>query len=162
MTRTLAILTLLAGTQLANATVTEWSGRTPGTDYVVRDDVHVEILTNGTFKFQALDGSGNLDVIGNITVADGVTGTVTVYIERETDNDSPGATNVGSINLTNDQGAYLTGNLAKLRINGNLATDEDIICYDVSGNIDCIDIVHDFTINNSVAVGGNMAAAHKK
>ena len=138
MNRILNLTTMvlsLAIIPLASGAVEEWSGRTLGVDYTVTGDVNVTILANGIFKFQAEDGSGNLDEIGSITVADGVTGTVIVYIERDTDDDSPGATNVGAINLANDQGASLTGEIAELRISGNLGADDNVVCDSVTGDI---------------------------
>ncbi|MGE0482171.1 MAG: hypothetical protein AB7Q17_17055 [Phycisphaerae bacterium] len=77
----------------------------------------------GTYKFEAVTtcGSSNtLANIGNITIDSSVTGTVTVYIESRSDNNTPGAANVGSINLTNTSG--VTGDLAELRITGDLGT----------------------------------------
>ena len=58
-----------------------------------------------------------------------------MYIERDTDDDSPGATNVGAINLANDQGASLTGEIAELRISGNLGADDNVVCDSVTGDI---------------------------
>ena len=116
---------------VSNAGLELWSGSAGNVDI---NGNNATILAAGTFKFQSVTG-GNLDVIGSITVADGVTGEVTVYIERDTDDDSPGATNMGAINLTNNQGASLTGNLAELRISGNLATDGDVSCDSVTGDI---------------------------
>jgi len=109
-----------------------WSGN-PANVTITDNDAQIDAA--GTFKFQSVTG-GSLDVIGIITVADGVSGTVIVYIERDTDDNSPGATNVGAINLTNDQGANLTGNLAELRITGNLATEGDVTCDNITGNVD--------------------------
>jgi len=122
----------LAGPLTATAGLELWSGD-PGDVDITGDSA--EITAAGTFKFQSVT-AGNLDVIGSITVANGVTGTVTVYIERDTDNDSPGATNIGAIDLTNDQGASLTGNLAELRISGNLANDGPVIATAVTGPIE--------------------------
>ena len=115
----IVVLTLFVAPTIATAGLELWSGIAG--DVVITGDSAV-ITAAGTFKFQSVT-SGNLDEIGSITVADGVTGTVIVYIERDTDDDSPGATNVGAINLTNDQEASLIGEIAELRITGDLATE---------------------------------------
>jgi hypothetical protein len=76
-----------------------------------------------------------LDAIGSITVDNDVTGTVTVFIERDTDDDSPGATHVGSIDLTNSHATPVVGNLAELRITGDLATLAACVVANVTGDI---------------------------
>lgn len=98
-------LTLFVCPPMATAGLELWSGNPANVDITFNSAV---ITAAGTFKFQSVTG-GNLDVIDDITVADGVTGTVIVYIERDTDDDSPGATNVGAIDLTNNQGASPVG-----------------------------------------------------
>ena len=149
MSRVLAFAAICFATTLAFADVQLWSGN-PDNVTITDDDVRIDAA--GTFKFQSVT-SGNLDVIGSITVADGVTGEVIVYIERDTDNDSPGATNVGAINLTNNQGANLTGNLAELRITGDLATEGDVVCDAITGPITV-----GGTLDDDVSNGHKLAA----
>ncbi|MGE0480161.1 MAG: hypothetical protein AB7Q17_06775 [Phycisphaerae bacterium] len=104
----------------ARADICLWSG-TPGNVSIV--GANVEILAAGTYKFEAVTSCGSsttLADIGAITINSSVTGTVTVYIESRSDNNTAGAVNVGSINLTNTSG--VTGELAELRITGDLGT----------------------------------------
>ena len=165
MLRNLFVFAMTIGAATtASAGLELWSGNPTNVSITLNN---VQILAPGTFKFQSVT-SGNLDVIGSITVTDGVTGEVIVYIERDTDNDSPGATNVGAINLTNNQGANLTGNLAELRITGDLATTEGVVCSNITGEIEiggdldghnivvADDIDEDITIDGLLA--GNITA----
>ena len=166
MKHTLAIALTCFGAWVAFGDIQLWSGNPNDVTLTVDS---ATINAPGTFKFQAEDVSENLDAIGSITVADGVTGTVIVYIERDTDDDSPGATNVGAIDLTNNQGASLTGNLAELRITGDLATANDVVCDNITGTVVCGDVDNDITltgaltgnmtvsdISGNIAIGGNL------
>ena len=141
----------------ASAGLKLWSG-TPGDVTITGNDA--EIFAAGTFKFESeVTPGGALDVIGNITVNSSVTGTVTVYIERDTDNDSPGATNVGSINLTN----ATTGDLAELRITGNLGSGGPSTVTAVTGAVVIGDGTTDNLVNDFDAspggVSGNITIA---
>ena len=151
------VLALFVGSPFATAGLELWSGNAG--DVEITGD-SAEITASGTFKFQSVTG-GSLDVIDDITVADGVTGTVTVYIARDPNDNAgtDGATDVGSINLTNDQLANLIGNLAELRITGDLATANDVACRNITGTVTCVDVDNDITIETNLANGSNITAS---
>jgi len=136
--------TVLAGVQL-------WSGE-PNDVSINGDDVI--ITAPGTFKFQSVTDD-ELDVIGSITVADGVTGTVTIHVRRNPNDmaGDDGATHVGAINLTNNQGDNLIGNLAELRITGNLGTAGPSVVRGITGDMSLGDIENDLTVNDDVGAG---------
>ena len=135
MIRSIAIA--LAMTMLfvssGRANITLWSGN--ANDITIdQNNKRVTILASGTFKFQSVTG-GALDHINNIVVANGVTGTVIVHVARNPADSAGmnGATNVGEINLTNDQGASLIGNLAELRITGDLGSLAPTVIRNLTG-----------------------------
>jgi len=78
------------------AGLTLWSGN--ANDVSITGN-NAEIFAAGTFKFESVT-AGELDIIGEIKINGSVNGIVTIYVERSTDNDSPGATDVRSINPT--------------------------------------------------------------
>ena len=135
MIRTIAIALVTAtvlGTA-ARADITLWSGT--ASDVTINDTTRkVTILAAGTFKFQSVTG-GALDHINNIVVANGVTGTVIVHVARNPADSAGmnGATNIGEINLTNDQNASLIGNLAELRITGDLGSLAPTVIRNLTG-----------------------------
>jgi len=150
-------IVLLTFASLAAADVAEWSGRTPGTHYVVTDDINVEIRADGTFKFQSVTDD-ELDVIGSITIADAVTGTVTVHIARNPADEAgtDGATNVGSINLTNSHAIPVIGNLAELRITGDLGVSAPSVVRGVTGAVTANDLADDLTINDDLGSSASL------
>jgi hypothetical protein len=162
-------LFLLATSSICAAGVDEWSGRTQGTEWDIVFGNSITILAAGTFKFDAIDTNGDPNSIGNITVADGVTGTVTVYILRDPADSAGdvGAVNVDGIDLTNDQGASLTGNLARLEIEGHLGTSSTgVLVTAVTGNVvvgdsTSDDLQGDFDasaggVNGSITIAGDI------
>ena len=158
MKRSLAITILLFASSQAIATVTEWGGA-PAGDFTIDLNDNVTILGAGTFKFQSVT-AGNLGSIRSISVANGVTGTVIVHVARNPADSAGmnGATNVGEINLTNDQGASLIGNLAELRITGDLGSLAPTVIRNLTGAISANDFLDTVTIENNLTVSGSISA----
>lgn len=125
-----AAMSLLA-VSVSTAEINEWTAQDQGQDWDLDGTNGIRILNSGIFKFESVT-SGNLDEIGSIVIDDSVTGTVTVFIERSTDNNTPGATNVGFIDLTNDHATPVIGNLQELRITGDLGTAGPIVVANVT------------------------------
>jgi hypothetical protein len=147
-------LFILACSAQARADVFLWSGNP---DDVTITGINVEIAAAGTFKLEALTEPGGnvLADIGNVAIANGVTGTVIVFIERSTDNNNPGAVNVDSINLTNTSG--VTGNLRELRITGDLGTAAASTVRNITGAMVVPgEISNDLTVTRDLA--GNVTA----
>jgi len=97
MSRLFSTWIVLLSSSFGLADVTEWSGRSLGNDYDVIDNINVLIKANGTFKLQSVTDD-ELDVIGSITIAVGVTGTVTLLIARNPADEAgtDGGTHVGA------------------------------------------------------------------
>ncbi len=158
--------------------IEKWGGS--GTQFDINQEARrITITGAGEYKFQATDGAG-LGQINEITVQNGVTGNVTIYVERSTDDDSPGAANVLECNLSS-----ITANttIAELRITGNLgangATVADnlagpLVAYDIlsaieldilDGDITC-NTMRDLTVSvearagNDITISGSYGAAY--
>jgi hypothetical protein len=128
----------LSGIATGQNYIEEWGGAQGG--YVItQDPPTVLIMAPGTYKFQAFDPNDwtGLGAINSITVAQGVTGTVDLYIMRDPNdandpngppydpNNPWGALDVGMIGFTSPTPpAGLTINLAEVRVAGRLGPDE--------------------------------------
>jgi len=163
MCRRCSIARIILSVGCATATygapqITEWSSASTGFD-IDNTNLIVTITAAGAYKFQSLDG-GNLADINLIQVDDGVTGTVTIHIARDP-NDSAGtdgATNVGSIDLTNSHATPVVGNLAELRITGNLGTVDESEVRNITGPVVLEDIERKLKVNVDVTPGGSITA----
>lgn len=150
------------------------SGMSPGGGSATITGDDVEITAAGTYKLEAVTTCGSsttLASIGDIFINPSVTGTVTVFIESRSNNNTPGAVNVGSINLTNTAG--VTGNLQELRITGDLGVTGPILVRSPSSTVVSVgdDVVDTFTINGDlngditsdsmedIVIGGTVAAS---
>lgn len=143
------------------ADINEWTAQDQGDDWELIGSNGIRILSSGIFKFESVNlGSGALESIGDIVIDNSVTGTVTLYIERSTDNNSPGAVNIDSINLTNTNMTPVIGNLQELRITGNLGVSGPIVMANFNGLGAVIavqnDVLDSITINNDF--DGDMTA----
>ncbi len=175
----LALVMALGLTRSASAEhyIEKWGGSGSGYD-INQNTKSIQITASGEYKFQATDGAG-LGDINEITVQNGVTGNVTIYIERSTDDDSPGAANIRECNLS---GAATT-TIAELRITEDLgeygATVADnlagpLVAYDIlseieldilDGDITC-NTMRDLTVSvearagNDITISGSYGAAY--
>jgi hypothetical protein len=136
---------------VCSAGIEEWTTRVEDTDWETTGSNNIVILADGTFKFQSVTG-GNLDDIGTITIDNGVTGTVTVYIARNPADmaGTDGAANVGSINLTNSHMTPVVGNLAELRITGDWGSGGSSVVNAVTGTTEV-----DGDISDDLTTAGN-------
>jgi hypothetical protein len=104
-----ATLWLSAGPALGNW-ITRWWGD-PSKVSVNQNDAIVTINGSGDFGFRAetYQGSGELGMIDEITVAPGVTGTVGLYIQCDQNDPNDGARYVGMIDLRNAWTSIIRG-----------------------------------------------------
>ncbi len=130
-------LCLAVGAARADNVIEEW-WHAPGIAYAIDQNLEtILIMAPGTYKFQATDGSA-LGQIQWIHVAEGVTGTVDLYILRDPndandpngppyDPDNPwGALDVGMVGFTSGTPPPgLTLRLRELRVAGQLGPDPD-------------------------------------
>ena len=121
----LTMLLVLVTVSHSQAGLTLWSGEP--NDVTITGNT-ATINAAGTFKLQSVT-NGNLDVIDLIQIANDVTGTVTIHVRRNPNDmaGDDGATHVGAINLTNSHAIPVVGNLAELRITGDLGTADEIV-----------------------------------
>ncbi len=147
MAITLAVTLWVSSAVVADNYIDEWSDASSG--FVISQGLRkIEITAPGTYKFQATDGAG-LGDINEITVQTGVTGNVTIYIERSTDDDSPGAVNILECNLSGNANTTIT----ELRITGDLGENGPT----VADNIDIFSV--DGEVIDDIIVAGEISAA---
>jgi len=150
MSRFIALLTSILAPLGASGAVVEWSGRTAGTDYVVTGVNSVELRTSGTFKFESVSG-GALDNIDSITIASGVTGTVSV-----------GTNLLNTINLGNVTGSVsvntLGGTLTATALNSFAATTTSTGSLVVNGNL-AGTVNFGGTLSGNITVHGNVTSS---
>lgn len=131
----------------AMATITLWSGSSSDV-FINQATGTVTILAPGTFKMHSV-ANGSLAPINHIFVADGVTGAVEVHVRRNpVDNAGiEGASDVGEIDLTNDQ-STLTGALVELHITGDLGTLGPIVVTSLAGTTTVVgDVLDSITVS---------------
>ncbi len=137
---------------IAAADINEWTSQDQGTDWDLNVSNEIVILNSGIFKFESVSAGGELEDIVGIRIDDSVTGTVTLTIERSTDNNTPGARHVGSIDLTNSNATPVVGDLAELRIDGNLATTGPVVVHHIGGVVSVVG-----TVQDSITVNGDLS-----
>ncbi len=145
----LPLAAVLAITVSASATneIRKWGG-TGDAYYIDQEDKSITILGPGEYKFQATDGAG-LGQINWIEVDAAVTGDVIIYIERSTDDNSPGAANILECNLSGDANTTIT----ELRITGDLGESGPT----VADSIGVLSV--DGEVLDDIIVAGEISAA---
>lgn len=124
-------------------------------------------ITDGdpnTFVFECYDGANpaNIEFIGTSGTP---TGTITISILPDTGH-TYGAASVWEIDLT---GATFTGQIEDITISGNLATEGDVVCdnitgdLDIGGNLGKIGLPYTklsaTTISGAITIGGTLVAS---
>ncbi|MBU0641456.1 MAG: hypothetical protein KKB50_21560 [Planctomycetes bacterium] len=154
----LSIYCVLCATSGTLADIHVWEG--DPSDCTISDTFNtIQIDAAGTYGFRAWDGIGTLEAIQWIRVQSGVTGTVTVKVAYSATGGN-GATNVWEIDLSNAG----IGNIAELRISGDLGDVDDIVADNITGTFNVTgDVLHMIDIGNditgAITIGGDLEAA---